>query len=90
MKGKGSELEEIIILKYSRKSQVDIINEEMKVSISEEEEIGISKCSRRNRVWIVNEEVKGRTYSSKQQEAPPEPTNTKYEICLEQMKRKVK
>ena len=30
------------------------------------------------------------TYSSKQQESPPEITNTKEEISLEQMKRKAK
>ena len=34
--------------------------------------------------------MKGWTSSSKQQETPPEPKNTKDEICLEQMKRKVK
>ena len=33
--------------------------------------------------------MKGFTSSSKQQQAPPEPTNTKEEICLEEMKRKV-
>ena len=38
----------------------------------------------------MNEEVKGWTSSSKQQEDPTEPTNTKEEIRLEQMKRKVK
>ena len=45
---------------------------------------------RRSRVEIMNEEVKGWTYSSKQQESPPEPTNTKEDICLEQMKIKLK
>ena len=34
--------------------------------------------------------MKGWTSSSKQQEAPPETSNTKVDICLEQMKRKVK
>ena len=62
----------------------------MKVSSSEEEEIVIWKCRRRSRVDIINEEVKGWTYSSKQQEYPPEPTKTKEEIRLEHMKRKVK
>ena len=38
----------------------------------------------------MNEEVKGWTYSSKQQETLLEPTNTKEDIRLEQMKRKVK
>ena len=38
----------------------------------------------------MNEEVKGWTSSSKQQEAPPKPKNTKEEIRLEQMKIKVK
>ena len=38
----------------------------------------------------MNKEVKLWTSLSKQQEALPEPTNTKEEIRLEQMKRKVK
>ena len=76
--------------KYRRKSNVDIINEEMKGIISEVEETGIHKCSRRSRVDIINKEVKGWTYSSKQQEALPEPTKTKEEIRLECMKIKVK
>ena len=38
----------------------------------------------------MNEEVKGWTSSSKQQEAIPEPTKTKEEISLEQMKINVK
>ena len=38
----------------------------------------------------MNSEVKGWISSSKQQEDPPELTNTKEEICLEQMKRKIK
>ena len=62
----------------------------MKGSSSEEEDIEIRKCRRRSLVDIVNEEVKGWTSASKQQEAPPEPTNTKEEICLEQMKIKLK
>ena len=62
----------------------------MKGSSSEEEEIGIHKCRIRSRFYIINEEVKGWTFSSKQQEAPPEPTKTKDDIHLEQMKRTVK
>ena len=89
-KGKKSEEEEIKIPKCSRKSHVETVNEETKESSSEEEDIGIRKCRRRSRVDIINEEVKGWTSSSKQQEAPPEPTKTKEEIRLEQMKRKVK
>ena len=61
----------------------------MKVSSSEEEEIGILKCRRRSGFEIMNEEVKVNISSSKQQESPPEPTNTKEEISLEQMKRKL-
>ena len=34
--------------------------------------------------------MKGWASSLKQQESPSEPTNTKYNICLEHMKRKVK
>ena len=44
----------------------------------------------RSRVDIINEEVKRWTYSSKQQESSTEPTNTKADINLEHMKRKVK
>ena len=62
----------------------------MKGSSSEEKEIGIHKCSRRSRVDIMHEEVKVWTSSSKQQEAPPEPTKTKEGFRLEQMKIKVK
>ena len=47
-------------------------------------------CRRRSRFDIINEGLKGWKSSLKQQEAPPEPTNTKEEICLEQMKIKVK
>ena len=83
-------MEDNKILNCTRKSHFDIINEEMKEISSEEEDIGICKFRRRSRVEIMNEEVKGWTSSSKQQESPPEPTNTKEDICLEQMKRKVK
>ena len=38
----------------------------------------------------MNEEVKGWISLSKQQESPPETTNTKEEIRFEQMKREVK
>ena len=71
MKGSSSEVKEIKILKCSRKSHVDTINEEMKGSSSEEEDIGICKCRRRSRIDIINEEVKGWTSSLKKQEAPP-------------------
>ena len=62
----------------------------MKGRSSEEEDIGIHKCRRRSRVEITKKEVKGWTSPSKQPEAPPEPTNTKEDISLEQMKRKAK
>ena len=62
----------------------------MKGSSTEKEDIEIRKCRRRSRVEIMNEEVKVWKSPSKQQEAPPEPTKTKYEISLEHMKRKVK
>ena len=45
---------------------------------------------RKSRIDKINEEVKGWTYSSKQQEYPPERTNTKEETSLEQTKRKLK
>ena len=89
-KGSSIEQEEIKISKCRRKSHVDIINEEMKVISSEQEEIGICKCRRRSLVDIMNKEVKVWTLSSKKQEAPPERLNTKQEICLKHMKRKVK
>ena len=62
----------------------------MKRSSSEEEDIGIRECRRIIRVDIINYQVKVWKSLSKQQEAPPEPTNTKEYIRLEQMKRKVK
>ena len=62
----------------------------MKGSSGEEEEIGIHKFRRRSRIDIIKEEVKQWKSSSKEQEAPPEPTKTKEEICLEHTKRKVK
>ena len=49
MKGNISEVEEIKILKCSRKSHVENVNEEIKGSSSEEEEIGIHKCRIRSR-----------------------------------------
>ena len=76
-------MEEIKICKCRRKSHVDISNEEMERSISEEEDIGIRKCSIISWVDIINGEFKGCTKSSKQQEAPPELTKTKEEICWE-------
>ena len=54
----------------------------MKGRSSEEEDIVIRKGSRRSRVDVINEELKRLTFSSKQQEAPPEPTKTKEKICL--------
>ena len=62
----------------------------MKGSSSEEEEIRIRTCRRRSRVDIINKEVNVWTSSSKKQDAPPEPTKTKEEISLEQIKTKVK
>ena len=62
----------------------------MKGSSSEQEEIGIRKCGRISQFYIINEEGEGWTSLSKQQEAPPEPTKTKEEVSLEQMKIKVK
>ena len=82
MKVSITEVEEIKIHKCIRKGHVDIINEEMKVSSCEGEDIGMHKCRRRSLVDIINEEVKGWTSSSKQQDDPPEPTNTKEEIHL--------
>ena len=38
----------------------------------------------------MDKEVKGKTLSSKQQEDPPEITNTKEDIRLENMTKKVK
>ena len=61
-----------------------------KASISEEEDIGIHNSRGISRVGIINEEVKGWTSSSKQQEAPPEPKNTKEEIRLEKLKESYK
>ena len=54
----------------------------MKGSSSKEEDIGIRKCRRRSQVEIMGEEAKGWKSSSKQQEAPPEPRNTKDDIHL--------
>ena len=90
MRGKISEEEEIKIHKCIRKSHVETVNEEMKASSNEEEEIGIHKCRRRSRVDKLNEEVKELTSSFKKQEYPPDITQTKKDICLEQTKRKVK
>ena len=55
----------------------------MKVRSSEEEEIGICMGRRISQVEIMNKEVKGWTTSSKKQEPPLEPPNTKEEIRLE-------
>ena len=62
----------------------------MKGSSSEEEDIRKSNCKKISPVGIINEDIKGWTSSSKQQETPPEPTNTKEEIRLEYIKIKVK
>ena len=90
VKGKSSEEEEIKITKCSRNSHFETVDEEMKERSSEEEEIGICKCSRISRVDIMNKEVTGWTSLSKQQESPPQITKTKEDICLKQMKIKVK
>ena len=84
----SSEEEYIGIRRCRRKSRVDIQDEEVKVSSSEEEDIVIRKFRRRSRVDIVNEEVEVCTSSSKQQNFPPEPSKTKEEISLEQMKKR--
>ena len=47
------------------------------------------KCKKRIQVDILNDEVKGWTPSSNQQEDPTEPTNTKDEVLLEEMKQKL-
>ena len=62
----------------------------MKGSSSEEEDIKIRKYRRRSRVENMNKEVIEWKSSSKQQGSPPEITNTKEEIRLEQTKSKVK
>ena len=89
MKGSSREEEEIGIRKCSRRSRYYIIDEAVKGRSSEEQEVGISKRRKISRVYIINEEVKGWTSSPKQQEAPPEPINTKEVIYLEDTKRKV-
>ena len=81
------EEEEIKWPKWNKKGDVENVNEETKESNSEEEDIGIRKCRRKIRIDKINEEVKGWTSSSKQQEYPPEITNTKEETCLEQNER---
>ena len=45
--------------KCRRKSNVDIINEEVKGISSEEEEIEIRKCRRKSQVDILKKEMKG-------------------------------
>ena len=88
--GKSIEEEEIKLPKCGRKGYFENVDEETKESNSEEEGIGICNCRRKSRIDKINEEVKGWTSSSKQQEYPPEITNTKEETCLEQTKRKFK
>ena len=80
---RSSEEKDIVMRKCRRKSNVEIINEELKGSSSREGYIRIHKCRRISRVDNINEEVKGWTSSSKKHEASPEPTNTKDDICLE-------
>ena len=87
VKGSIIEVEGFGKRKCRIKSHVYIINDEMKESSSEEEGIGIRNCRKISQVDIINEEVKVWTSPLKQKEAPPEPTNTKEEICLEQMKK---
>ena len=55
----SSEDEDIGMRKCRRKSNDEIINEEVKGIISEVEEIKMRKCSRKSHVDIINEEVKG-------------------------------
>ena len=62
----------------------------MKEISSKDHDIGICRCRRRSQVDFMNKEVKGYISSSKQQEDSPKITNTKEEIRLEWMKRKVK
>ena len=77
MKENSIEEEEIKRPYCNRKSHVETVNEETKERSSEEEEIGIPECRRISRVDNINKEVKGLISSSKQQETPPEITNTK-------------
>ena len=42
-----------------RKSNVEIINEEVKGSSSEVKEVKIRKCSIKSHAGIINEEIKG-------------------------------
>ena len=58
-------------------------------SSSEKDLIGICNCRKRSRVDILNEEVKGWTLSPEKQEHSLEPTNTKEDIRLEEIKQKV-
>ena len=90
VKGKSSEEEDIKRPKCDIKIHVETVDKETKERSSEEEDIGIRKCRIRSRVDNMNEEVKGWTSSPTQQESPQEITKIKEEICLEQMKRKVK
>ena len=62
----------------------------MKGNISKEEEIRIRKCRIISWFYIISKEVKVYISSSKQQESPPETTNTKEDIRLEKMKKKAK
>ena len=81
--------EEIKSPKCGRKGNVGTVNGETKERNIEEEEIGIRKC-RKSRIDKINEEVKRWTSSSKQQEYPPERTNTTEKTPLEWTKRKIK
>ena len=56
---RSSEEEEIRMSNCMIKSNVEIINDEVKGSISEAEEIKIRKCRRKSHVYIINEEMKG-------------------------------
>ena len=51
--------------KCGRKSNVEIINEEVKGSSSELEDIKICKCSRKSHVDIINEVMKGSSIEEK-------------------------
>ena len=82
VKGSSSKEEDIGYNQCRIISIVDIINEAVKGISSEQEYILIRKCRIRSQVDIINEEVKVWKSSSKQQEAPTEPTNTKEDIRL--------
>ena len=68
-----------------RKGDAKNLNEKEK-NIKEEEDIGRRKCRTKSPIDKYNEEVRGRTYSSKNPERPPD--TKKEENRLEKSKRK--